>query len=114
MGILTIVLIVMTAWAVYHFLPVLLKKEVAAVKTRAQLKHIRTIGSFALIFGVFSQLIGLYQAFDVIEEMNGISTALLMGGLKVSMIPTFYGIVIFMLSLILWIILDYVASQKVD
>ena len=111
MGIITIVLIVMVAWAVYHFLPVLLKKEVAAVKTRARLKHIKTIGSFALIFGIFSQLVGLYQAFSVIEEMNGVSASLLMGGLKVSMVPTFYGIVIFMLSLILWIIMDYIATQ---
>ena len=58
-----------------------------------------------------SQLVGLYQAFSVIEEMNGVSASLLMGGLKVSMVPTFYGIVIFMLSLILWIIMDYIATQ---
>ncbi|HPF52173.1 MAG TPA: MotA/TolQ/ExbB proton channel family protein [Draconibacterium sp.] len=113
MGILTIIFIVMIAWAVYHFLPVLLKKEIVIEKTRARLKHIRTIGSFALIFGVFGQLIGLYQAFGIIEGMGEVSPALLMGGLKVSMITTFYGILIFMISLILWIIMDYVATQKI-
>jgi len=113
MGILTIILIVMIAWAVYQFLPVLLKKEIAIEKTRARLKHIRTIGSFALIFGILGQLIGLYGAFGAIQQMNGVSPSLLMGGLRVSMITTFYGILIYMISLILWISMDYVATQKI-
>ena len=94
MGILTAILIIMVAWAVYHFLPVILKKEVNYAKTRAHLKHIKTIGTFALIFGIFGQLIGLYQAFDVLEKMGNVSQSLIAGGLKVSMIPSFYGFVI--------------------
>jgi len=113
MGILTIIFIVMIAWAVYQFLPVLLKKEFGIEKTRARLKHIRTIGSFALIFGILGQLIGLYQAFGIIEQMGEVSPALLMNGLQVSMITTLYGILIYMISLILWIIMDYVATQKI-
>lgn len=112
MGTLTIILIAMVAWAVYHFLPVMLNKETEISKTRARLKHIRTIGSFALIFGILGQLIGLYQAFGAIEQMGGVSSSMLMSGLKVSMITTFYGIIIFMISLILWIIMDYITTQK--
>jgi len=114
MSILTIILIVLVAWAIYHFMPVLLKKGSSSSKTRARLKYIKTIGSFALIFGIFGQLIGLYQAFNIIQDLEGVSPALLMGGLKVSMITTFYGIVIYMFSLILWMILDYIVSQKID
>lgn len=112
MGVLTAVLIIMVAWAVYHFLPVLLKKDLNIEKTRARLKHIKTIGSFALVTGILGQLIGLYMAFSAIEQAGDISPSLMMGGLKVSMITTLYGILIFLLSLLLWLVLDLVATQK--
>ena len=111
MGILTVIFIIMVVWAVYQFLPVLLKKDFDCNKTRARLKHIKTIGTFALVFGIVGQLIGLYQIFNAIEEMGGVSSALLMGGLKVSMITTFYGILIFLISLILWFVTDFVTSK---
>ena len=113
MGILTAILIIMIAWAIYQILPVLVKKEISVKKIRERLKHIKTIGTFALVFGIVGQLLGLYQAFGAIEEMGGVSPALLMGGLKVSMITTFYGITIFLISLILWFISDYITSQKI-
>ncbi len=112
MSILTVILIVLVAWAVYHFIPVLLKGGGSTAKSRARLKHIKTIGSFALVFGIFGQLIGLYEAFSAIQNMGGVSPALLMGGLKVSMITTFYGIIIYLFSLILWLVFDYIASHK--
>lgn len=111
MGILTVIFIIMVAWAVYQFLPVLLKKDFDYNKTKERLKHIKTIGTFALVFGIVGQLIGLYQIFNAIEEMGGVSSALLMGGLKVSMITTFYGILIFLISLILWFVTDFVTSK---
>ena len=114
MSILTIVLIVLLAWAIYHFLPVILKKDISSSKTRERLKHIKTIGSFALVLGILGQLIGLYEAFGAIQQMGDVSPALLAGGLKVSMITTIYGVAIYLVSLILWIILDYIASQKIN
>ena len=111
MGILTSILIFMTAWAVYHFLPVIAKRDTTLKQSRVKLKHIRTIGSVALIFGIFSQLLGLYHAFDVIAEAGDISVSLMMKGLELSMIPTLYGIIIFIISLIVWMILDYIAVK---
>ena len=112
MGTITLILILMVAWAVYHFLPVLTKKEVNLAQTKAKLKHIKTIGTFALITGILGQLIVLYQAFDVIEKMGNVSQSVLMGGLKVSMIPTIYGIVIFTISLLLWLTFDFIVTKK--
>ena len=114
MGILTIILVVMLAWAIYHFLPVLAKKEISVSKSRAKLKHIKTIGSFAFIFGILGQLIGLYQVFGAIQELGDVAPALLMGGLKVSMITTFYGFLIYMLALLIWMITDYITLQKME
>ncbi|HKI89116.1 MAG TPA: MotA/TolQ/ExbB proton channel family protein [Draconibacterium sp.] len=112
MGILTAILIIMVAWAVYHFLPVLTGKEINLSGTKSKLKHIKTIGTLALIFGIFGQLIGLYQAFDVLMKRGDVSQSLLAGGLKVSMIPTLYGIIIFILSLLLWLVFDFIVTKK--
>ncbi|NCB09376.1 MAG: hypothetical protein EOM73_14585 [Bacteroidia bacterium] len=114
MGILTVILIIMVAWAVYHFLPVITKRDINFAQTKAKLKHIKTIGSFALVTGVLGQLIGLYAAFEAIEQVESVAQPVLMGGLKVSMIPTIYGIVIFLISLLLWFVSDYFLSKKAD
>jgi hypothetical protein len=114
MGILTSILIIMVAWAVYHFLPVLTKNGEELRQTRAKLKHIRTIGSFALIFGMFCQLLGLYHAFGVIAEAGDISITLMMKGLELSMIPPLFGMIIFMISLIVWVILDYLTVKRAE
>lgn len=112
MGILTLVLICMVAWATYHTIPVLAGKDISLSKTKSKLKHIKTIGSFAAVCGILGQLIGLFQAFSIIEEHGDISQSLLAGGLKVSTIPTIYGILIFLFSILLWFILDNILTQK--
>ncbi len=114
MGILTALLILMVAWAVYHVLPVLLNRDVDLVRTKSQLKHTKTIGTFALVTGILGQLIGFYQAFNAIEKAGDISPSLMMGGLKVSMITTLYGIIIFLLSLFLWFIFDFIIARKTE
>lgn len=112
MGILTVILIAMIAWAIYQFLPVLLNKEINVTKTASRLKHIKTIGTFGLLTGILGQLIGLYAAFSVLEAHGDISQSLLAGGLKVSTISTVYGVLIFLLSLLLWFICDNVLTAK--
>ena len=77
-----------------------------------KLKHIKTIGSFAAISGILGQLIGLYQAFSIIEEHGNISQSLLAGGLKVSVIPTIYGILIYLLSILIWFISDNTIAKN--
>jgi biopolymer transport protein ExbB/TolQ len=114
MGILSAILIVMIAWAVYHFLSVLTNKEINITKAKSKLKHIKTIGTFGLVTGILGQLIGLYQAFDVLEKMGNVSQSLLAGGLKVSMITNLYGIFIFLISLILWFTTDFVVTKRLN
>jgi biopolymer transport protein ExbB/TolQ len=114
MGIQTGILIIMAVWAVYHFLPVLTKKGTELKQTKVKLKHIKTIGSFGFIFGIFSQLLGLYHAFGVIAEASDISTTLMMKGLELSMIPPLFGMIIFMISLIVWMILDYLTVKLAE
>lgn len=81
---------------------------------RHHLKYIKSVGLFSLVLGILAQLIGLYQAFSAIEQAGNISPALLAGGLKVSMITTIYGIIIFLISYLLWMGLDYMAKDHRD
>ncbi|MEQ9405788.1 MAG: MotA/TolQ/ExbB proton channel family protein [Cyclobacteriaceae bacterium] len=98
MSILTILLIGVIAAVV---------KYLGAVKKKAgDLDLIKSIGLFALVFGIFGQLLGLFQAFQSIEMAGTVSPALLVGGLKVSMITTLYGMTIFLISYGIWFFLS--------
>ncbi|MBP9986808.1 MAG: hypothetical protein KBT44_02630 [Bacteroidales bacterium] len=74
-------------------------------------RWVKEIGSFALVFGIFSLILGLRQMFVALQnvssnlpEVNGlfdiVSPGLFFGGLKVAMIPVIYGIIIYLVSLI--------------
>jgi biopolymer transport protein ExbB/TolQ len=65
---------------------------------------INEIGLMALAVGVLGQIIGLYGAFKGIEEMGEVSQQMMAGGLKVSSITTIYGLIIYLISLILRLI----------
>lgn len=62
---------------------------------------IRQSGYFSLFWGLLGQLLGLMGAFEAIEKAGEVSQGLLAGGLYVSCITTAYGLVIFLISLIL-------------
>jgi biopolymer transport protein ExbB/TolQ len=65
-----------------------------------------------MITGILGQLIGLMTAFSAIEKASDISPAIVAGGLKVSMITTLYGIFIYMLSILIWFLLDLWYHKK--
>ena len=79
-------------------------------------RWIKEIGSFALVFGFLTYLIGLYQMFqalqqvatDIGEGITGvfdlISPNVFFGGLRIGLIPVFYGVIIYLISLVVRII----------
>lgn len=112
MGILTLLLLLILAMAAYRFIQISRGHVEHETSFRHQLTLIKSIGLFSLVFGILAQMMGLYQAFSAIEQAGNISPALLAGGLKVSMISTIYGLVIFLLSYVLWLGLDYMAKNQ--
>jgi len=52
------------------------------------------------------------MAFSAIERAGDISPAIVVGGLKVSMISTLYGILIYMVSILIWFVLDLWYHRK--
>ena len=79
-------------------------------------RWVKEIGSFALVFGFLSLLLGLLQMFSVLQQVAAdlgqgvsgifdlVSPGVLFGGLKVSMIPVIYGAIIYLVSLIVRIV----------
>jgi len=74
---------------------------------KANTTAIREFGLLALTLGILGQLIGLYSAFVGIQQMGSVSPAILMGGLQVSMITTFYGFIGFIISRIYLLIISF-------
>ncbi len=112
MGILTILLFTVIVLSVYFFYLIFRKEYKSLDLTIKRLKFIKTTGIFALVAGILGQLIGLYSAFTYIEAAREISPVILAGGLRISMITTIYGMIIFLISYLLWAALYYSVTKK--
>ena len=67
-------------------------------------KWVKEIGIGALVVSIFDTLLGLSQICDVIQMVGDVSPAVLCGGLKVALIPTFYGLIVFFISLVIRVV----------
>ena len=67
-------------------------------------RWVKEIGIGALVYAVFGTLLGLFQVFDVIQMFGDVSSAVICGGLKVTLISTFYGLIVYFISLIIRVI----------
>lgn len=110
MSILTILLVIMIAWMSYHLIIYFNSKKINQERTLRMLKYGKSIGLLTMIVGITAQLLGFYMAFSVIELGGDISPAMVFGGLKVSMISTLYGLLTYLLSIMIW----FIASQIVE
>lgn len=65
-----------------------------AIKKNYELSD--SIGIFSLVFGVLANLISLYGAFTIIQAAGDVAPTILYGGIRLSMIPMLYGLLIFL------------------
>ena len=59
------------------------------------------IGILALACGILSGIYGYYQMCDYMQAHGDVATTVLMGGYKCAMVPTVYGIIICIISLLI-------------
>lgn len=114
MGTLTLIFFVLIVVSLFAAVFIAKNKDDEENKIKNLLSYIKNIGLFGLVFGIFGQLIGLYMAFDTIQDIGNISPAMLAGGLKVSMITTLYGMVIFLFANLFWFGLKLFRSGKIQ
>ena len=78
-----------------------LKKKSVDVKWIETIKH---VGGLAVAFGTFGTLAGLFIAFDFLEASKQIIPfQVIMGGLKVALINILYGLIVFFISMLVYV-----------
>ncbi|MFY0653417.1 MAG: MotA/TolQ/ExbB proton channel family protein [Cyclobacteriaceae bacterium] len=107
MSILTIIFVRMIAVAFVTGLPLLKEAPTSKEEAARKISYIKQVGLFALVVGILGQLIGLFEAFKYIEIAKDISPAMMAGGIKVSMITTLYGFLIYVISFLIWFGLSF-------
>ncbi|UII24463.1 MotA/TolQ/ExbB proton channel family protein [Fulvivirga maritima] len=73
---------------------------------------VKQLATLSLVWGILGQLTGLFQAFDAISKMENVSSAVLAGGLKVSLICTLYGVAIFVIGRLALLALTLLNKKK--
>ena len=68
---------------------------------------VKELGLLALSVGIMGQFLGLFGAFQGIEQMGGVSPSMLAGGLKVASITSIYGLFIYIVSLLIQLIKEF-------
>jgi len=116
MGALTILLIITTAWFIYHFIISYNSKKIKQEKLLRLFGYGKSMGLFALITGILGQMIGLSAMFssikEVIEKTGDIDPVLVFGAIRVTMIVTIFGILIYLFSLFLWFVATIIIEKK--
>jgi biopolymer transport protein ExbB/TolQ len=71
-------------------------------------------GAISAVFGFLAHFAGMYMAMVSIAEANDISPSIVARGFSVSLIPILFGLVIFMLSGILWLIFRWRRNKLIS
>jgi hypothetical protein len=116
MAILTLCLIITTAWFIYHFVISYNLKELDREKLLRMFAYGKSMGLFALVIGIIGQMNGLYAMFTEIENTikggQEVIPALVFEGIKVTMIVTVYGMIIYLFSLALWFLSGFIIERR--
>lgn len=104
MSVLSISLTIIIATAILNIIRIA-KGTYDLSKQFLTVNDIKSIGIFAVVWGIFGQTIGLFSALQALEAAPDIAPAMLYGGLKVSFITTLYGLFIFLISWLITLVL---------
>lgn len=70
----------------------------------ARLARIWRIAGKCYVSNAVRTLLGFYQLFGAIQMMGDVSFPVICGGLRIAMVSTFYGLIIYFISLLIRII----------
>lgn len=65
---------------------------------------VKEIGIAGLVVGVFWTILGWFQIGDFLAGHDDVAVNIIAGGIKVSLIPALYGLIVYFVSLILRVI----------
>lgn len=112
-GIISFTAVVMLVLSVINVKDVFGKSSTGK-NTLNSIKRIKEVGLFALIVGVLASTIDLMGMFQAVEAASDVSMSVLGGGLKLTFITTFYGLIIYGVSLLISIGLKWKVNSLVS
>lgn len=64
--------------------------------------YIKSLALFTLVFGIFGQILGLVDVFDYLAHKDSqLAASILAKGIKITFWPTIYGIIIYLISILI-------------
>lgn len=117
MSVLTLELIIATAWIIYQFVKGYNSKQPNLEKTLRKISYGKSMGIFALATGFLGQMIGLIGMFDAIRgaTQNGesIKPHLVYDAIGVTTLSSTYGVLIFLFTMILWFLASFIIEKRI-
>ncbi len=110
MSILTIIGTIMLILAVMNAITIYSNKTDGTTPRKSAM--VKDAGLLAFVCGILGTSIGLFSGFQAIEEAGDVSFGMMVGGLKVAIITTIYGFIIYFISLVIWLLLSFLISKK--
>ena len=112
MSILLLLLIIILAMSIYGIISGFMKQGNYQVLLKTFSQWVLGLGGFAFVWGFLGQGVGIYMALTAIQEAGDVSPAMIMGGIKVSMIAPFFGVLIFLISILLSLVLKTLHNRN--
>ena len=112
MSVLTLLLIITTAWIIYQFIIGYNSKQANQEKILRKIGYGKSMGVLALVTGFLGQMLGLTGMFDVLKDVTEVKQELVYEAIGVTMISAMYGMLIFLFSMILWFIASFIIEKK--
>ena len=102
MGTLSILFLVILSLSVIAGTLAIKSSSSNADKIKNLIGYISSVALFTLVFGIFSQILGLIDIFDYLANKNSeIAPAILAKGIKITCWSTIYGLIIYMVSILI-------------
>jgi len=107
-SIITIIFLIILVLSYLNGKPIFKNQDQNITRHRNRISYIKSLGLLAFVIGVFGQLVGLYGAFSAMSTLEGgISSQILIEGLKTSMVSTIYGLIIYIIAYLIWLGLSW-------
>ena len=108
MGTLSILFLAILSLSVLAIIHSFKSSPIRDDKLKKQIKYIKSLALFTLVFGIFGQILGLADVFDYLAHKDSqVAASILAKGIKITFWPTIYGIMIYLVSILITLGLKY-------
>ena len=114
MSVLSLELIIASAWIIYQFVKGYNSKHPNQEQILRKIGYGKSMGVFALATGFLGQMIGFIGMFEVLSNHPDVGPANIYKTIRVTMISSTYGVLIFLVTMILWFIATMIIERKTN